>query len=134
MLRQQMMQHGTSRNYPGRYRRGYCHLLLRLCRTRCHSRLAVLVCDEWPEEKEASLSLTGAACAGYDPKYWDTSTRDGRTTRLGSVKIAGKKIPRVRQFALAKAICGTCPVITSCLMIGMNETEGIWGGKLPEER
>ena len=80
------------------------------------------------------MGLDNAACVGYDPKYWDTTTRDGRTTRFGSVKIQGERIPRVRQFALAKAICVTCPVITSCLELGRNETEGIWGGKLPEER
>lgn len=74
------------------------------------------------------------ACVGYDPRYWDTTTRRGRTTRLGSVKISGVRISRDEQFALAKSICLTCPVIRACLAAGLHEKEGIWGGKLPEER
>lgn len=80
------------------------------------------------------ITLDGAACAGYDPAYWDTTSRNGHTSRMGSVKIAGGKIPRMKQIALAKAVCATCPVITECRTLGMNEEEGIWGGKLPDER
>lgn len=80
------------------------------------------------------MTLDQAACIGYDPAYWDTTTRDGRTTRFGTVKIGSGRISRTRQFAQAKAVCATCPVITPCLIRGMNEVEGIWGGKLPDER
>ena len=80
------------------------------------------------------MILEGAACTGYDPKYWDTTSRRGRTSRMGSVKIGSGRIPRSRQIALAKSVCATCPVITQCLALGKNEMEGIWGGKLPDER
>lgn len=80
------------------------------------------------------MGLEAAACLGYDPMLWDTSTRDGHTSRFGSVRTRDGRIPRQRQIALAKSICATCPVITVCLMLGRNEEEGIWGGKLPDER
>lgn len=80
------------------------------------------------------VGLDEAACVGYDPKYWDTTTRNGRTSRLGTVRIGGVRIKRERQIALAKAVCDTCPVITLCLELGMNEEEGIWGKTLPDER
>lgn len=75
-----------------------------------------------------------AACLGHDPHLWDTSTRDGHTARFGSVRVKDGRMPRQRQIALAKAICASCPVITLCLTLGMKEEEGIWGGKLPDER
>lgn len=78
--------------------------------------------------------MSEASCKGYDPRYWDTTTREGRTTRLGSVRIGGVRIKRIKQFALAKAVCAACPVITDCLALGLDEEEGIWGGRLPEER
>lgn len=78
--------------------------------------------------------MVGAACKGYDPRYWDTTTREGRTTRMGYVKIGGVRMTRTKQFALAKAVCAGCPVITDCLALGLDEEEGIWGGRLPEER
>jgi len=78
--------------------------------------------------------LSGAACLTHDPRYWDTTTRRGVTTRRGSVRIGGERIPRVTQFAYAKAVCATCPVIATCLSLGETEQEGIWGGTLPEER
>lgn len=80
------------------------------------------------------MGLEQAACIGHDPRYWDTTTRNGRTARLGRVKIAGTRVPRMHQITMAKSICASCPVTTSCLAIGMNEEEGIWGGKLPDER
>lgn len=80
------------------------------------------------------MTLDNAACVGYDPKYWDTSTRRGRTSRMGKVRIAGVKMPRQVQIAKAKAVCASCPVITACLAMGLHEEEGIWGGKLPDER
>ena len=80
------------------------------------------------------MTLDGAACVGYDPNYWDTTTRRGHTARMGSVKIAGGRVLRAKQIALAKHVCSTCPVITQCLILGKNEEEGIWGGKLPDER
>jgi hypothetical protein len=78
--------------------------------------------------------LDNAACKGYDPGYWDTTTRRGRTSRMGTVKIQGGRVPRQQQIALAKHVCSTCPVITECLILGIDEEEGIWGGKLPDER
>lgn len=78
--------------------------------------------------------MSQASCKAYDPRYWDTTTREGRTTRLGYVKIGGVRMSRTKQFALARSICETCPVITECLALGLDEEEGIWGGRLPEER
>lgn len=86
------------------------------------------------------MALEGAACQGFDPGYWDTSTRRSmrthrvHTSRMGTVKIGGVVIQRQKQIALAKNVCAGCPVITQCLQLGMYEEEGIWGGKLPDER
>lgn len=80
------------------------------------------------------MALDNAACVGYDPRYWDTVTRNGRTSRLGTVRIGGQRIKREHQIAMAKSICESCPVITLCLELGMNEEEGIWGKTLPDER
>lgn len=75
-----------------------------------------------------------AACKAHDPAYWDTTTRSGHTSRLGSVKIGGVRVPRRQQIAYAKLICLGCPVITECRTLGKSEEEGIWGGTLPDER
>jgi hypothetical protein len=80
------------------------------------------------------IILEDPACEGHDPAYWDTVTRSGHTSRLGSVKIASGRIARSKQIAIAKMICEGCPVKAKCLMLGMSEEEGIWGGKLPDER
>lgn len=80
------------------------------------------------------MNLDGALCVGYDPKYWDTTTRRGVTSRMGTVKIGAGRIPRMTQIALAKSVCAKCPVITECRTLGMEEEEGIWGGTLPDER
>jgi hypothetical protein len=75
-----------------------------------------------------------AACVGFEPAFWDTNTRDGVTARTGTVRVGQSYIPRQEQIAFAKTICESCPVITLCLFVGMTEKEGIWGGKLPDER
>lgn len=80
------------------------------------------------------MDMENAACKGLDPAYWDTVTRRGRTSRLGTVKIGSGRVRRSQQIAYAKLICSTCPVITECRAIGNNEVEGIWGGTLPDER
>jgi hypothetical protein len=80
------------------------------------------------------LNLEDGACLGSDPMLWDTVTRSGHTSRLGYVKIKSGRIPRTKQIAIAKSICKTCPVQSLCLNLGINEEEGIWGGKLPDER
>lgn len=36
--------------------------------------------------------------------------------------------------AQAKAICLDCPFKVACLQIGMNESEGIWGGETQYDR
>lgn len=78
--------------------------------------------------------LSAGACVGYDPAYWDTNTRDGHTSRLGYVRIGGQIVPRKQQIEFAMSICSTCPVITECLLAGLDEEEGIWGRTLPDER
>lgn len=81
-----------------------------------------------------SETLTGASCVGLEPKFWDTTTRNGHTSRLGSVRISGVRVPRMKQISYAKTICATCPVRGLCLELGREEPEGIWGGLLPDER
>lgn len=80
------------------------------------------------------MILEDAACVAYHPAYWETVTRSGHTSRLGSVKIGSGRMPRIKQIAIAKTICNGCPAKASCLKLGMNEEEGIWGGTLPDER
>lgn len=38
------------------------------------------------------------------------------------------------QIRAAKGICGRCPVRSDCLSMGMDESDGIWGGTTPAER
>lgn len=80
------------------------------------------------------VDLTGGSCIGKNPAYWDTVTRKGHTSRIGSVRIEGVKLPRMKQIGYAKTICATCPVRALCLQQGQYEEEGIWGGTLPDER
>jgi len=41
---------------------------------------------------------------------------------------------RVMALETAKEICMRCPVIAKCLLVGMQEDFGIWGGATPEQR
>ncbi|MGH9276958.1 MAG: WhiB family transcriptional regulator [Acidimicrobiales bacterium] len=40
----------------------------------------------------------------------------------------------VRLVTAARAVCGACPVAGQCLEAGLNEPEGIWGGRTADER
>jgi len=42
--------------------------------------------------------------------------------------------PDARRMEQARAICGSCPVREACLVAGMAEQHGIWGGLSPSER
>ena len=80
------------------------------------------------------MSLDAAACVAYDPAIWDTTTRNGVTSRIGFVTIAGTRWPRMKQIAYAKIVCSSCPALEACLETGKSEPENIWGGRLPDER
>ncbi|MCW2535353.1 MAG: Transcription factor WhiB, partial [Modestobacter sp.] len=43
---------------------------------------------------------------------------------------------RARRQAAAKAVCGRCPVLESCLQhaLSVREPYGVWGGMSEEER
>ena len=41
---------------------------------------------------------------------------------------------RVMALETAKEICMRCPVIAKCLLVGMQEDFGIWGGATPDQR
>ncbi len=86
--------------------------------------------------KEGHLATIydSGACLGSDPGFWDTSTRDGKTSRIGTVVISGVKMPRMKAIYIAKSICGSCEVRVPCLEAGREEAEGTWGGLLPDER
>ena len=78
--------------------------------------------------------LSSGLCTALPVGYWDTVTRKGHTSRIGYVRISGKRIPRMKQIAYARLVCSSCPVQAACLEAGRNEPEGIWGGTLPDER
>ncbi len=80
--------------------------------------------------------MSRGACVSHDPKYFDTSTRDGVTTMTGSVMIDGRRIPRRNAISYARMICMSCPVQAACLdYITRHPSEtSIWAGLLPEER
>lgn len=65
-----------------------------------------------------------AACRRRDPSPWYTesfSSNRGESLASHSVRVA-------------KAGCATCPVRRQCLVAGLYESEGVWGGTLPSER
>lgn len=65
-----------------------------------------------------------AACAGKGQAPWFTEPySDAKTNPLSSHSVRK-----------AKTICSTCPVRRECLTAGLNETTGIWGGALVDER
>jgi WhiB family redox-sensing transcriptional regulator len=37
-------------------------------------------------------------------------------------------------YAIAKKVCNVCPVWADCLVIGMKEIYGVWGGLTPQDR
>jgi hypothetical protein len=80
--------------------------------------------------------MSFGACVSDNPRYFDTSTRDGVTTLSGSVRIGGHKISRVHAVAHAKKVCSTCPVLSECLdyITRYPSDTSIWAGLLPEER
>lgn len=64
-----------------------------------------------------------ARCRNFDPKLFDTSTKQGRT-------VVTKETER------AQEICLGCPVMMDCLIHAAfyEINTGIWGGLTPEER
>lgn len=73
----------------------------------------------------------------FDPKMWDTNTREGHTAVRGRyVEIDGEKLPQAKVFEMATDICDECPVRELCLEFSLKypEGSGLWGGLLPEER
>lgn len=69
----------------------------------------------------------------------------GRTTVDRSAPLAceadpdlffpvGEDGPALRQMSRAKAVCFGCPQALACLVEGLGEDDGIWGGTTPQER
>ena len=81
-----------------------------------------------------TIALDNPSCKGYDPAIWDTITRGGVTSRLGTVKVNGARQDRFKVICVAKEICRGCPELITCREAGRDEPEGIWGGLLPDER
>ena len=63
-----------------------------------------------------------AACAGIDPRTMYEDAWKDKT---------GRPAPGL---AKALAICGTCRVVGTCLVAGLDERWGVWGGAVPPER
>ncbi|WP_239310383.1 MULTISPECIES: WhiB family transcriptional regulator [unclassified Frankia] len=64
----------------------------------------------------------GAVCRGDDPELFFPVGRTGPAVE--------------RQIAMAKAVCGRCPVTRGCLDQAVNtgEDTGVWGGLDPDQR
>lgn len=82
------------------------------------------------------LFMDDGACRAYSPDLFDTDTNHGRTRMRGTVVIDGKTMKKKAQIALAKEVCGLCPVLWECELYieRYPEDEGIWAGTIPEER
>lgn len=70
---------------------------------------------------------------------WDWQLRAacrGVNTTVFFSPEAERGIRRLARERVAKAVCGTCPVVTPCRehAIRVGETFGVWGGLTPEER
>lgn len=64
-----------------------------------------------------------AACRGVDTSVFYSPDAERGARRLARERVA-------------KAVCGTCPVILSCREQALRADEpfGVWGGLTPEER
>lgn len=71
-----------------------------------------------------------AECKGADPNLFHP--RGAQSRRWPGADTRGVR----RRIARARAICAECPVSEDCLAhaIANGELDGIWGGRLPEER
>lgn len=70
---------------------------------------------------------------GHDPTLWHPDEPIEWRTRA---EMRHARRIRAEMTAKAKAICMTCTVRAECLGYAdaTDETEGIWGGKTPQER
>jgi WhiB family redox-sensing transcriptional regulator len=66
--------------------------------------------DHWAER---------AACQSADPSIFFP---------------VGEDNPRDPDYSTAKKICSTCEVRGECLVAGLNERYGVWGGTTPRQR
>lgn len=65
------------------------------------------------------LWMDDRACRLSDPSKFDAST--------------GER-PQTPHAVAAKRVCEGCPVKVECLLFGMNEDFGVYGGTVPLER
>jgi WhiB family redox-sensing transcriptional regulator len=68
------------------------------------------------------------------PVWMESAACRGRTNLFFG--LAGERPERrVRREARARALCATCPVLTSCRAMARNQGEnGFWGGESEEDR
>jgi hypothetical protein len=81
--------------------------------------------------------MTDGKCRKFDPAYWDTNTRNGKTGVRGKyVIIGGQRVRVADQIEFARNVCSSCAVLAQCeaFIVKYPEDEGIWAGLLPEER
>lgn len=79
---------------------------------------------------EMSEALTGNCSTHPQPDYWFPEFDNGRPTKAKIDNL-------VETIAIAKELCGSCPVKDKCLEFGMHPDDlpfGIFGGKLAGER
>mgnify|MGYP007071586827 CR=1 FL=1 len=88
-----------------------------------------------PDTKVTPEWMAAAACA--DPTLGSPRTRVRGFYPAWPAAHGKEPSPSVAaQWAWAKAICATCPVLNPCLddAIASHEPDGVWGGMDPLER
>lgn len=82
------------------------------------------------------LFMDDGACRDYEPGLFDTDTNKGHTALRGRVTVMGREMSKKAAIALAKSVCGLCPVQWECELFVTRypQDEGIWAGMIPEER
>jgi len=77
------------------------------------------------------------ACRGMDPNLF-FAERDNVDIGTGRTVIdgGGGRLGDRAQYVSARAACAKCPVTQECLdyALEMNERDGFWGGRSPNER
>jgi WhiB family redox-sensing transcriptional regulator len=84
-------------------------------------------------------TLSEAVAAEHSPLDQPPNWRTDAACRCCSPDLffpAGTTGPAEHEVKAAKAVCGTCPVQSACLLYALQTRQdfGIWGGTTQEER